>query len=116
MKCDRCQSQIVAGDEREHAGQTLCEDCYIDALSTVKACDPWAVHSAKSMSGDGAILTKRQNEILTVLKATDGIEPAALAEKLGLDLPALEREMATLRHMEKIRAAKRGGRKVFCLW
>lgn len=116
MKCDKCNALIQSGDEREHMGQTLCEDCYMDALSPVKACDPWAVYSAKSMSGKSSALTKLQEKILDILKETRGIELAPLAEKLGLELSALEREMATLRHMEKLKAAIDGDRKVFRLW
>ena len=116
MKCYTCESKIENGDEREHMGQVLCEDCYMDALSTVKACDPWAVYSAKSMSDGGSQLTQLQERILAVLKETNGIEPEALAAKLGLSQSDLQREMATLRHMEKIRAAMEGGRKVFRLW
>ena len=36
------------------------EDCYMDVLSPVRACDPWAVHSAKSFekhSGNTGSLT-----------------------------------------------------------
>lgn len=116
MKCDKCNALIETGDEREHRGQTLCEDCYMDTLSSVKACDPWAVYSAKSMGGKASALTKRQQKILDVLKETKGIELEPLAEKLGLALSELEREIATLRHMEKLRAAMDGDRKVFRLW
>ena len=48
MKCDRCSAAVQEGEEREHHGEILCEDCYMDVLSPAKACDPWAVHSAKS--------------------------------------------------------------------
>lgn len=116
MNCDRCQSTIAGGDEREHLGQTLCEDCYMDALSTVKACDPWAVYTAKSMSSGGSALTRAQENILAELKETNGIEPEMLAGKLGLSLDDLQREIATLRHMEKVRAAMNGDKKVLCLW
>ena len=27
----------------------LCDDCYMDALSPTKTCDPWAVYTAKSI-------------------------------------------------------------------
>ena len=30
----------------QQAGQTLCEDCYLNILHSPKACDPWAVYSA----------------------------------------------------------------------
>ena len=116
MKCDTCEAKIENGEETEHMGQVLCEDCYMDALSPVKACDPWAVYSAKSMNDGNSRLTDLQEKILAVLKETDGIEPEALAVKVGLSPSDLQREMATLRHMEKIRAAMEGDRKVFRLW
>jgi len=33
MKCARCEASIPEGEEREHLGRALCEDCYMDALS-----------------------------------------------------------------------------------
>jgi len=116
MKCDRCGCQIERGDETEYMGQILCEDCYMEVLSPVKICDPWAVYTAKSMAGEGSTLTKLQENILVVLKETDGIEQELLAKKLGLKLNDLQREIATLRHMEKLRATMKGDKKVFCLW
>ena len=116
MKCDKCNSLIEGGDEREHAGQILCEDCYMEVLSPVKACDPWAVYSAKSMDCQDSALTTLQENILVVLKETNGIELEPLAEKLGIELSELQREIATLRHMEKLRAVMKGDKKVFRLW
>ena len=116
MKCDKCNSQIKNGDEREHAGQRLCEDCYMEVLSPLKPCDPWAVYTAKSLSSNGSALTKLQGKILAVLKETNGIELELLAEKVGLKLSELEREIATLRHMEKLKAVMVGDKKVFRIW
>ena len=116
MKCDKCNSDINGGDEREYAGQILCEDCYMDVLSPVKACDPWAVYSAKSMSSGSSAMTKRQENILAALKETNGIEFEPLAKKLGINSAELQREIATLRHMEKLKAVKEGEKKVFRLW
>ncbi len=116
MKCDNCKVQIEDGEERDHAGQTLCEDCYMDTLFSVKTCDPWAVYTAKSMSGSECALTKRQEEILAVLKETNGIEFEPLARRLGLEWSELQREIATLRHMEKLSAVMNGDKKLFRLW
>jgi len=121
MKCHRCGAAIAPGEEREHLGQILCEDCYMDALSPLRTCDPWAVYSATSFekhSGGAGMLTPIQSKILRILKETGGIEPAKLVEKLGgeLTLGELEREFATLRHMEKARGEKRGDRIVLRLW
>lgn len=120
MQCERCDSGIDKGEEREHLGQTLCEDCYMDALSPVRSCDPWAVHSAKSFEkfSSGSTLTNIQSEIIEILKETEGIEPHDLIERFNgrLTRPQLEREMAALRHMEKMRAEMRDGKKVLIPW
>jgi len=121
MKCDLCHTSIEAGEEREHLGQTLCEDCYMDALSPMRTCDPWAVHSAKSSekhAGGTGTLTPIQSEILGILEQTGGIEPSSLLPQLSCKLSAedLQRQFASLRHMEKARAEKRGDRVVWRLW
>jgi hypothetical protein len=121
MECDCCHAKIDPGDDKHHLGQTLCEDCYMDVLSPVKTCDPWAVYSAKSFEehADGAsMLTPIQCEILSILKETGGIEPQALLGKFNgkLTQRELEREFAALRHMEKARGEKRGDRVVWCVW
>ena len=119
MRCDQCKENIGQGEERELHGRTLCEDCYIDALTPAKACDPWAVYSAKSFStedGSDVGVTDLQAKILQVLKETGGAEPDVLSEKLQIESSDLERELATLRHMEKIRAELREGKKYICCW
>ncbi len=116
MKCDRCGCQIEKGEETEYLGQMLCEDCYIDALAPAKTCDPWAVYTAKSMADEGSTLTKLQENILQILGEINGVEPEVLAKKLDLKLSNLQREIATLRHMEKIRAIMKDDKKVICLW
>jgi len=121
MECDRCHADIEPEEEKNHLGQTLCEDCYMDALSPVKTCDPWAVHSAKSFEkhAEGAlILTPIQSEILSILRKTGGIEPQALVKELGCKLTQkeLEREFAALQHMEKAGGEKRGDRGLRRLW
>ncbi len=49
MICDACNATIPEGDDHPHQRRTLCEDCCMDAMSTVKACDPWAVYTAKNL-------------------------------------------------------------------
>ena len=118
MNCDRCSASIEKGEERELHGQILCEDCYMDALSPPRACDPWAVYTAKSLQkndGDQEV-TAVQEKILKLLSVTGGLEAQVLAERLGLKISALEREIAALRHMEKVRGEMRGGKKILRLW
>ena len=75
MKCDRCKETIEQGEERQVHGQCLCEDCYMDALSPPRMCDPWAVHSAKSFSKEGKTgieLNETQAKVLQLLEETGG--------------------------------------------
>ncbi len=121
MNCDKCGITIVSGDERDHYGQILCEDCYMVALSPMKTCDPWAVHSAKNLekyTGETKHLTQIQTDMLRILKAEGPMEPATLQEKLGgnVQLNDLQREFSTLRHMEKARGEKQGQTVLWRLW
>lgn len=121
MKCEACQSEIPAKDEREHLGRILCEDCCMEALSPMKTCDPWAAHSAKSfeehMGGDTS-LSLIQSDILSILEETGGLEAHDLLSRLSHEITAkeLQREFATLRHLEKARAEKRGDRVLLRGW
>jgi hypothetical protein len=119
MHCQRCHDEIDPGEEREYAGRVLCEDCYMDALSPARTCDPWAVHSAKNLAqagGEAQELNALQKNILEYLQETGGVEPREIAERLQIKPSKLEREIAALRHMEKIRGELREGRKVIRLW
>ncbi|GBC61738.1 hypothetical protein DENIS_2700 [Desulfonema ishimotonii] len=120
MLCDRCKEVIEAGEERERYGQHLCEDCYLDALSPARTCDPWAVHSAKSFEqagGEKARLNENQNEILRLLKENGGtMDPQVIIRQLGIKPSDLEREIAALRHMERVKGELRDGRKFLRLW
>lgn len=116
MNCEKCNALIDEKDSRECHGKMLCEDCYMVALSPVKACDPWAVYSAKSFSEKADANPTITDTQTKILKETGGIELEILSERLQLNPPDLEREIATLRHMEKVRAEIRKGRKVICLW
>jgi hypothetical protein len=121
MKCDKCREVIKNGDQRGHFGQVLCEDCYIDAIFKVKACDPWAVHSAKMYekhAGGEIKFTNVQERILRLLKDNGSMRPSSLLDKLGgnLQLEDLEIEFASLRHMQKGRAYKKDQKVYWRLW
>ena len=118
MKCDRCNDPVEAGEERDFHGRSLCEDCYMDALSPARTCDPWSVHSAQTLKehGETIEITDIQKKILRILEETGGIEPGLLVERLQIKPSDLEREIAALRHMERLRGELRDGKKVVCLW
>lgn len=91
----------------------------MQALSPARACDPWAVLSAQTlakMDANYAKLSETQEHILQVLEETGGVEMHEIAERLRIDLPVVERELATLRHMEKIRGKMEAGKKIVILW
>ena len=117
MQCERCKCEIEEGEEREHYGQTLCEDCYMDALSPSKACDPWAVHRARTFkSEEGSELNETQTKVLEILKETGGAEPGYIIQKLKIKPADLQREIAPLRHLELIRGEMRDGKRIIRLW
>jgi len=119
MKCDSCKENVAETEIRDLHGQTLCEDCYMDRLSPAKPCDPWAVFSAKSFSKNDSVtleLTETQSNILQLLKETGGAETEIISERLQIRPTDLEREIATLRHMEKVRGELRGRKKIIRLW
>ncbi|MBU2548494.1 MAG: hypothetical protein KKB20_08810 [Proteobacteria bacterium] len=119
MICDRCRVEIDADEEREIHGRLVCEDCYMDLLSPTRTCDPWAVHSARNIpetAAGGAGLTDLQTRLLNILEETGGVPGPVLAERLNLTPRELEREVAALRHMEKVRGERREGRIVVRLW
>lgn len=119
MKCEKCKGKIEAGEERQHHGRVLCEECYMDALSPPRACDPWAVHTAKSFSKQGRTaveVNETQEKILRILEETGGAPPEEIAKRIKIKPSALERELAALRHMEKIRGKLENGKKIIIPW
>lgn len=118
INCDKCGCAIDVGEDRDYYGKVLCEDCYMDALSPTRTCDPWAVHSAKQLGEKtgGLQLNPLQEKILKIVTETGGIEPGDLAKRLDITPTDLERETASLRHMEKTRAELREGKKYIVRW
>jgi hypothetical protein len=119
MKCTRCQAEIIENDSHEHCGQALCDDCYMDALSPARSCDPWAIHSAKRLEESGSQrlqLNETQERIVRFLSEAGEAEPATICERLHIDSVVLQRELAALRHMERIRGRNNEGKVVLRLW
>jgi late competence protein required for DNA uptake (superfamily II DNA/RNA helicase) len=87
MKCERCKTVVVEGEQKALHGQTLCEDCCIDLLSPLRVCDPWAVHSAKTFVKEEAAvlkLTPVQQKIIGILQNEGPQEPGNLCERLKI--------------------------------
>lgn len=91
----------------------------MDLLSPAKTCDPWAVYSAKRFANgqpSGVELTATQSKILQTLKDTGGAEPATIMASLRINPSEYERDIATLRHLERVRGELREGKKFIRLW
>ena len=99
MQCKRCQAHVSDEDTYEYAGETLCEDCYMDALSPTRTCDPWAVYTAKHAPDKGPA-NPAQHKIMQLLEERGQVTIDVMLAETGLSPKELEREIATLRHME----------------
>ncbi len=107
--CARCGTAMEPEEAREHAGVQLCEDCYLEAVSLVQTCDPWAVHTARSFKDQqgGPQLTPSQQRLYGLVKERQEISFPEAARVLGLTEDEVRREFAVLRHLELLGACRR---------
>jgi len=108
MRCDKCGAIIEPDEVYEHAGQSLCEDCYLDIKAAPKVCDPWAVYTAKKEAGRSPTLTPTQNKILAMIKDKGALTARQICEGLGITEQEFQRNFAALRHMELAKGFKKG--------
>ena len=116
MKCEKCSATIDPEESFQHAGQTLCEDCYMDVMTAPKACDPWAVHTAKELVGKEFTLTPSQQKILELITNNDPLTAEEICQQLAINEDDFKRNFATLRHMELARGFKDGEEVRFTLF
>ena len=115
MQCKRCGREIAGNERYEYAGETLCEDCYIDIRYPTKACDPWAVYSATrsretlGLKGTEG-LTEMQQEIYGFIRGKGKATREQLIENFELTEAELQRQLAILRHCELVKGHKETGR------
>ena len=91
----------------------------MDILSPPKACDPWAVHSAKTfLKGKDrrSSLTPLQVKIVDYITEKGEATSEEIIMKLNLTEEEFRREFATLRHMEVLRGKKKDGNIVCVLF
>ena len=118
-ECTRCSKKIEKHQGYEHQGKVFCEDCYMDILSPPKACDPWAVHSAKTfLKGKDKLstLTALQLRIVNYIKEKGEATLEEMIENLNLKEEELTREFAVLRHMEILKATTKGDKIIYMLF
>ena len=107
--CAKCGATMEPGEGRDLAGQEVCEDCFLDGVSITKTCDPWAVHTAKSLKDlpGGQSLTPTQQKLFDLVKERGEVPMTEAAAQLDLNEEKLRQVFAPLRHMEMLRACKK---------
>ena len=118
-QCAKCNKEIERLQRYEYQGEIFCEDCYMDILSPPKACDPWAVHSAKTfLRGKDKLsnLTPLQLKIVDYFGGKGEATKEEMVENLNLAEEVLRREFAVLRHMEVLKATKKGEKIFYILF
>jgi len=118
-QCASCGKEIEKSRGYEHRGNVYCEDCYMDILSPPRACDPWAVHSAKTfLEGKDKLsaLTPRQLKIVNYIKEKSEVTAEEIMQNLNLPEKELKREFAILRHMEILGAKKKEGKVFYAMF
>ena len=91
----------------------------MDILSPPKACDPWAVYTARSsLQGQDrfSALTPMQRRIVDYVKGKGEASGEEIAESLNLTEQEFKREFAVLRHMEVLRGTKKGAKILYRLF
>lgn len=111
MKCQRCQREITEEDSFGYFGERLCDDCYMDAMSPAKGCDPWAVYTATRTRESGGLkgedgLTPLQKDIYAFIRESGKVTAAEVLRKFNLTQKEFETQFATLRHCELVRGQK----------
>jgi hypothetical protein len=112
-QCTKCGKEIEKNQTYEYQGKAYCEDCYMDILSPPKACDPWAVYSAKTSLKEGerySALTPRQQGIVNYIKEKREATLEEILRDLCISEGEWRREFSVLRHMEVLGATKKEGR------
>jgi len=108
MKCEKCGAILSGDDSYEHAGQALCEDCYLDIKAAPKACDPWAVFTAKKEARTNPSLTPVQQQIMDLIRDKGSLTAEEICKALNISETEFRVNFTTLRHMELARASKQG--------
>jgi hypothetical protein len=108
MKCKKCGTTITAADSHQHAGETVCDECYMDLMAAPKACDPWAVYSAKRTMERQPTLTPLQEQMLALVRSRGPLSAEEICQELRITGEEFQSNFVTLRHMELAKGRKKG--------
>ena len=91
----------------------------MDILSPPKACDPWAVYTARtSLQGQDKLcaLTPLQRRLVDLVKRKGEASANEIMESLNLTEQELKREFAALRHMEILKGKRKEAGVVYTMF
>jgi hypothetical protein len=114
VRCSKCSQEVPEDRIYVHGGEPLCEDCYLEAIHRVKACDPWAVHAATrareilGLKGTEG-LSELQKAIYEFIKDRGKVTREEIMKNFRLPQHEMETQFAILRHCELVRGHKEKG-------
>jgi hypothetical protein len=121
IKCQTCGREVPEDEFFISGSQMLCEDCYIDAGSRIRVCDPWGERSklvfreSHGLTGtDG--LSDLQKEIYVYIKSKGKATRMELTEKFMLSSVDLENQFAIMRHCQLLKGKKEGDEVYLVPW
>jgi hypothetical protein len=114
--CTKCGASIETSETYEFAGESLCEDCYLEQRIKPVTCNPWAVYAARNTSGKTRQLTDIQDRILKLLKENRPLEAPEICSRMAISETQFQNNFATLRHMELARGFKDGDKVRYTLF
>ncbi|HAM49840.1 MAG TPA: hypothetical protein DCP92_03795 [Nitrospiraceae bacterium] len=115
-QCNKCGASVNASEIYEYAGESLCEDCYLERRTKLVTCDPWAVYSARSAKGKTLQLTEIQGRILNLIKSKGPLDAPEICKQLGISETQFQNDFATLRHMELAKGFKDGEKVLYTIF
>ncbi len=120
MKCNICDIDLEKDEGiKWRRNKLICEDCYLDASMPVHTCDPESDRITKNMQSLGLStkeINQTQTRIIEIIEKTGGITRGILSEQLQVSPSDLQWDLATLRHMRRIKGEKRGEQNFLMLY
>ena len=113
MKCNQCGREISGDESYSHRGRTLCEDCYIDAISPEKTCDPWATYLSTRTTERAGLkgidsLTEMERKIYEFVRSRGRAARGEVMAEFGLSARDLDPQLNVLMHAELVKEHSEG--------
>ena len=115
MKCGKCGQEITREESHEYQGQALCDDCYLEATSPEKTCDPWATYLSTQTREQAGLkgeegLTETEKEVYQYIRQKGRATREEIMQELGLSREDLAPQLHVLMHVELITEHGEGDR------